>query len=376
MARNGSGTYTLPSGNPVVTGTTISSSWANNTLNDIATALTNSIAKDGQTTPTANLPMGTFKLTGMGVGSANTDSITLGQAQNQGYTLIGGIAGTDTITGSLSPAITAYVAGQKFSFVSAGANTGAVTLNINSLGAKSITKLGTTALVSGDIPSGAVVCVEYDGTQFQLCNLVAQHTVTSDASTNIAAGSAGTIPYQSAASTTAMLATGTAGQVLTSGGAGAPTWGSKVANITGGSAGTIPYQSAADTTAMLAAGTSGYVLTSGGASAPSWAAIRGVAKAWCYFDGTVVGTNAPTAGYNVTSVTRNANGDYTINFTSALASANYAYSGAGRHATGASFVSGTAADTKTTTALRIKTYRTDAAGFADVSEVYVVCFDN
>ena len=34
------GTYSLASGNPVVTGTTISSTWANNTLNDIATALT------------------------------------------------------------------------------------------------------------------------------------------------------------------------------------------------------------------------------------------------------------------------------------------------------------------------------------------------
>ena len=39
MSRNGSGTYSLPSGNPVVTGTTISSTWANNTLTDIATAL-------------------------------------------------------------------------------------------------------------------------------------------------------------------------------------------------------------------------------------------------------------------------------------------------------------------------------------------------
>ena len=41
--------------------------------------------------------------------------------------------------------------------------------------------------------------------------------------TNIAGGSAGTIPYQSAADTTAMLAVGTAGQVLQTNGAGAPT---------------------------------------------------------------------------------------------------------------------------------------------------------
>jgi hypothetical protein len=55
MSRNGSGTYTLPAGNPVVTGTTISSTWANNTLTDIATALSNSIAADGQTPITGAL---------------------------------------------------------------------------------------------------------------------------------------------------------------------------------------------------------------------------------------------------------------------------------------------------------------------------------
>jgi len=171
MARNGSGTYSLYTpGNPVVTGTTISSTWANNTLNDIATALTNSVAKNGETTLTGNLPMGTFKLTGLGVGTVNTDSITLGQAQNEGYQLIASVAGTNTITGSLSPAITAYAAGQTFRFVAAASNTGAVTININSLGAKSITKDGTTALSTGDILINGLYEITYDGTQFQLKN--------------------------------------------------------------------------------------------------------------------------------------------------------------------------------------------------------------
>ena len=43
MPRNGSGTYSLPSGNPVVAGTTIEASWANTTLNDVATELTGSL---------------------------------------------------------------------------------------------------------------------------------------------------------------------------------------------------------------------------------------------------------------------------------------------------------------------------------------------
>ena len=49
MPRNGSGTYALPSGNPVTSGTTISSTTHNSTNTDIATALTDSIDKDGQT---------------------------------------------------------------------------------------------------------------------------------------------------------------------------------------------------------------------------------------------------------------------------------------------------------------------------------------
>jgi len=58
MSRNGSGVYNLPAGNPVVTGTTISSTWANNTLTDISTALTGSVAADGQTPITGALQMG------------------------------------------------------------------------------------------------------------------------------------------------------------------------------------------------------------------------------------------------------------------------------------------------------------------------------
>jgi hypothetical protein len=80
MSRNGTGTYTLPAGNPVVTGTTISSTWANNTLSDIATALTQSLAKDGQTTPTANIPLGGFKITGLGAPTTAGDALAYGSS--------------------------------------------------------------------------------------------------------------------------------------------------------------------------------------------------------------------------------------------------------------------------------------------------------
>jgi len=168
MPRNLSGTYTLPSGNPVTAGTTITTTWANNTLNDIASALTQSVSKDGQTTWTGDMAAGNNKITGLADGSAADDSATIGQVQGNTFAMLGAVSGADTITATASPPITAYATGQTFRFVSAGANTGAVTLNLNSLGAKAVTKAGATALDAGNIPSGAVVEVVYDGTRFQL----------------------------------------------------------------------------------------------------------------------------------------------------------------------------------------------------------------
>jgi hypothetical protein len=79
MSRNGSGTYSLPAGNPVITGTSISSTWANTTLTDIATALTGSLAADGQTTATGALKMGNHKVTGVAAGSVSGDAIEYAQ---------------------------------------------------------------------------------------------------------------------------------------------------------------------------------------------------------------------------------------------------------------------------------------------------------
>ena len=72
MSRNGSGTYNLPAGNPVVTGTTISSVWANTTLQDMANALTNSVATDGQAPMTGALNMATNDINNVGTLTALT----------------------------------------------------------------------------------------------------------------------------------------------------------------------------------------------------------------------------------------------------------------------------------------------------------------
>jgi len=48
MPRDLNGTYTLPAGNPVVTGTVITSTWANDTMTDVGSELTDSLSRSGK----------------------------------------------------------------------------------------------------------------------------------------------------------------------------------------------------------------------------------------------------------------------------------------------------------------------------------------
>lgn len=78
-AFNGSGTFVISgTGLPYVTGTTISSTVANQLNTDLASGLSNVICKDGQTTPTANIPMGNFKITGLGAATNAGDALSYG----------------------------------------------------------------------------------------------------------------------------------------------------------------------------------------------------------------------------------------------------------------------------------------------------------
>jgi hypothetical protein len=183
--RNGSGSYSLPSGNPVNNGTTIDPTWANTTLTDIATALTQSISQDGQTPITNNLPMTGFKHTNVANAQSRNEYASAAQCQDNTFDWLTAVSGTDTITASTAIVMGAYAAGQCFRFVSSGANTTtSVTLNLNGIGAKAITKNGSTALAVGDIPSGAVVEVVYDGTRFQLVGTSVNHASTADSATS------------------------------------------------------------------------------------------------------------------------------------------------------------------------------------------------
>jgi hypothetical protein len=106
------------------------------------------------------------------------------------------VSGTNALTGLAIPPLEGYTAGAQYSFIAQNTNTGAVTLDIDSLGVKAVTKFGSTPLVAGDIIAGALVIVEYDGTRFQL--LTASKTTFNyilETTTVSATASTGTINY-------------------------------------------------------------------------------------------------------------------------------------------------------------------------------------
>ena len=137
----------------------------------LADGITNSIAKDGQNSPTQDLPMDGKKHTDVDDATARDQYAVVGQIQDSSYTFVpaASVGGTaDAITLAPSPAITAYAAGQAFTFVAEDVNTTAVTVNVSGQGAKAVTKTGSTALTAGDIADTALIQIVYDGTQFQL----------------------------------------------------------------------------------------------------------------------------------------------------------------------------------------------------------------
>lgn len=92
-------------------------------------------------------------------------------AQIQNGSLIYGVdtsGAANTITATLSPAITSYVAGMSVCIKVANTITGTATVNLNSLGAKTIKSTSGSNLNSGDIVSGEIAHLTYDGTNFQL----------------------------------------------------------------------------------------------------------------------------------------------------------------------------------------------------------------
>jgi hypothetical protein len=100
--------------------------------------------------------------------------------------------------------------------------------------------------------------------------------------------------------------------------------------------------------------------------------IMGSAKAWVNFNGT--GTVAIRASYNVSSITDNGTGDYTVNFTNALVDANYCYTMAVEDASLQLVNSNFTGFSKTSSSIRTGTrYISSTAGSAVADDADSVC---
>jgi hypothetical protein len=116
---------------------------------------------------------------------------------------------------------------------------------------------------------------------FAAGTITASLTGTASTATNLAGGALGSMPYQTAAGTTAFVPAGSPTNVLTISAGGIPTWAAtgtaaSASNLSGGTAGAVVYQSAPNTTAFLAAGTSGQVLALTSAQLPAWTTLSAV----------------------------------------------------------------------------------------------------
>lgn len=165
----------------------------------------------------------------------------------------------DTYACNLSPAVTAYVTGTRYRFKANTANTGAATINFNSVGALTIKKpFGgsiTTDLADNDIRAGQWVECVYDGTN---CQMTSQVGNAPSGSGTVNSGTAGRLAYYAGTGTavsdnanltissgavTIGVAGSQAGTLLISGG----TSGTTTLAVAAAASGTLTLPAATDT---------------------------------------------------------------------------------------------------------------------------------
>ena len=273
---SGLGTMSTQNANSVsitggsITGTTISGSTGAFTTLSASGVITSTVATGtapftvSSTTAVSNLSIGGNAATAT-TASSVTNALTfnnLGAGDSSGTTFNGSAARTLSYNSIGAPSTTGTNATGTWG-ISVTGNAGTVTNGVVTTGSYANPSWITSIL--GSIVSGAVT--------------------SATTATNLAGGTTGAIAYQSGVGASTFLTLGTTNYVLTAG-ASAPqyvaqstlsvgsatsaTSATTATNLAGGIASQIPYQSAAGTTAFIANGTSGYVLTSNGTSVPSW----------------------------------------------------------------------------------------------------------
>jgi len=115
-------------------------------------------------------------------------------------------------------------------------------------------------------------------------------------------------------------------------------------------------------------------LSDGTNSTSSTNCIQGSAKAWICYKGTA--TVAIRSSYNVSSVTVNGTGDYTINLTTALANTNFAVSACASDEGSFGSIVTEVGSARTTSATRIQTFANNGTSAVDVAFLGVSIFSS
>jgi hypothetical protein len=161
---------------------------------DLADGINATLEKSGSNAATGNLDIGSNRITLVADGTAKTDAATVNQIQSNAPAF----QATDTGTANayviaLSPAITAYAAGQAITFKAGAASTTASTLNVNTLGTKALKKKNDQDIASGDIEASQIVTAVYDGTSFQVTSQLGSEASAGGSNTQIQYNSSGSL---------------------------------------------------------------------------------------------------------------------------------------------------------------------------------------
>lgn len=105
---------------------------------------------------------------------------------NRAPMVLGSVSGTNTIAASVTPTLTAYADGQSFWITPANNNTGATTLNINTIAAKAVVTSAGTALAADDLLAAKRYLITYyaSGDNFRIINAVGNTTGAASSTDN------------------------------------------------------------------------------------------------------------------------------------------------------------------------------------------------
>jgi len=301
VARNGSGQYTAPTSsfNPAINGVLATAGDWNLLLADIVAALTQSVSRDGQSPMTGNLNLANNKITNLAPGTGTGEALAFQQLFSQGT--MADIASTATMD----------IGVQNTSFLRVTGTTTITSFGSNYRGPRFLTFAGSVTLTNSStlvLPGNANIT-----------------TAAGDSLIVIPGATLGTadkwvvVAYQSAPFNPSTVYTKTETDAF----AVKLTGDQTLAGVKTFSSSPVVPDAATPAQALAF----GQVSTANAAPVKTALNASGDApiyacRAWVNFNGT--GTVAIRASGNVSSITDNGTGDYTINFTTAMPDANYA----------------------------------------------------